>query len=61
MKHFVPKTDCFAYMTNKKYKSGGACTCLNALYCATEDCKFYKRRNEEKRNLDDKKNNNKLS
>lgn len=38
----IPKKDCFAYIVNKRYKFGGTCTCLNALYCATEDCKFYK-------------------
>lgn len=37
------KTDCFAY---SKRKDGGrifqGCKALNALFCKTEECKFYK-------------------
>lgn len=34
--------DCFAFINGK-------CACLNKLYCETEECKFYKRK-EEKQN-----------
>lgn len=39
------KEDCFAYK-----KSTKRCLALNALYCAKEDCKFYKSINNEKEN-----------
>lgn len=37
------KEDCFAYK-----KSTKRCTALNALYCAKENCSFYKSENNEK-------------
>lgn len=35
-KKFEIKTDCFAFRSNH------TCNALNALYCAKENCKFYK-------------------
>lgn len=37
-KNFEIKTDCFAF------KSNHTCSALKALYCAKENCKFYKRK-----------------
>ena len=33
------KTDCFAY---EQTVNGATCRALTALYCQTEECKFYK-------------------
>lgn len=36
-----PRTDCRAYM------AGGKCSALNALWCRYENCKFYKKREDD--------------
>lgn len=47
-----PKTDCFAYEKGKKYE---ICTALKTLCCRNEKCKFYKNREEYKRNIIERK------
>lgn len=39
-KNFEIKTDCFAFRNNH------TCNALNDLYCAKENCKFYKTRKQ---------------
>lgn len=39
-KDFEIKTDCFAF------KSNHTCNALDSLYCAKENCKFYKTRKQ---------------
>jgi len=41
------KDDCFAYRVNGRGK--GECDCLDDLYCAQKECKFYKSKEEYKR------------
>lgn len=38
----VIQTDCFAYRPKGEYR----CIALNDLYCAKEECHFYKPKNE---------------
>lgn len=41
------KTDCFAYTSKETmYGKWEACKALNALFCKTEECKFYKTREQ---------------
>lgn len=47
-----PKTDCFAYEKGEKYE---ICTALKTLCCKNEKCKFYKNREEYKRNIIERK------
>ena len=50
------KTDCFAY--EKGYFLGTEyeiCNALKTLYCRNEKCKFYKNREEYKRNIIERK------
>jgi len=43
------KTDCFAYNAAIVRK----CTALDELYCAKEECKFYKSKNNGRENKKD--------
>ena len=47
-----PKTDCFAYERGKKYE---ICTTLKTFCSRNEKCKFYKNREEYKRNIIERK------
>ena len=40
----MPKTDCFAYN-----RDNGGCNVLKGLYCSSENCKFYKKKEQFER------------
>lgn len=45
-KYVNVKRDCFAYKCGRGNISNSYCTALNKLYCETEECKFYKTKEE---------------
>lgn len=47
------KKDCFAYMSDNQYRG---CMCLNELFCRKENCKFYKTKEEAKKDYLDNYN-----
>lgn len=46
------KKDCFAYRENMRHQ----CNALNQLYCAVEECPFYKNKEEYNKNVRHKPN-----
>lgn len=43
------RKDCFGYDARCGARKKDRCTALNNLYCETENCKFYKTRDEHER------------
>lgn len=41
-KHYEVKRDCFAYCSARGLLGSASCSALDALYCKTEKCNFYK-------------------
>ena len=48
MKKFEPNRDCFAYCCSRPPE----CLALKKLYCRTEDCHFYKSKEQHKEEME---------
>ena len=49
------RRDCFGYDARCGARKMDRCTVLTKMYCATEDCKFYKTKEEYERRKDEEK------